>query len=230
MMPRLWVATVLIWSPTAALIATAADATTIPAPRPNVIVIMADAWVRESVCWIEAHARTESRPFFLLLTPHDIHVPRVPHERFQGTTRLGPRGDCIMELDWTVGEVTAAVDRLGLAADTLIVFCSDNGPVLDDGYKDDAVAKLGDHRAAGPFRDGKYSVYEGGTRTPFIARWPGRIAPGVSDAIVCTIDLATSVAAIIGATVPGRSAFTGMNSARGCPCPGAGVCPGTDPL
>jgi arylsulfatase A len=163
---------------------------------------LADAWVRESVCWIEAHARTESRPFFLLLTPHDIHVPRVPHERFQGTTRLGPRGDCVMELDWIVGEVTAAVDRLGLAADTLIVFCSDNGPVLDDGYKDDAVAKLGDHRPAGPFRDGKYSVYEGGTRTPFIARWPGRIAPGVSDAIVCTIDLATSVAAIIGATVP----------------------------
>lgn len=163
---------------------------------------LADTWAHESVCWIEAHAKQESRPFFLLLTPHDLHVPRVPHERFQGATALGPRGDCIVELDWTVGEVTAAVDRLGLAADTLIVFCSDNGPVLDDGYKDDAVAQLGDHRPSGPFRGGKYSVYEGGTRTPFIARWPGRITPGVSDEIVCTIDLATSVAAIIGATVP----------------------------
>jgi arylsulfatase A-like enzyme len=166
---------------------------------------LAAAWVRESICWIEAHAQQQSRPFFLLLMPHDIHVPRVPHERFQGTTGLGPRGDCIMELDWTVGEVTTAVDRLGLAADTLIVFCSDNGPVLDDGYKDDAVAQLGDHRPSGPFRGGKYSVYEGGTRTPFIARWPGRITPGVSDEVVCTIDLSTSVAAIIGATVPAHA-------------------------
>jgi arylsulfatase A len=69
--------------------------------------------------------------------------------------------------------------------------------VLDDGYKDDAVEKLGDHRPAGPFRDGKYSVYEGGTRTPFITWWPGRIAPGVSDDIVCTIDLAASLAGLV---------------------------------
>ena len=90
----------------------------------------------------------------------------------------------------------------GVADNTLVVFCSDNGPVLDDGYKDDAVEKNGDHRAAGPFSGGKYSVYEGGTRTPFIASWPGTIEPGVSDEMVCTIDLAASLAALVEQPLP----------------------------
>lgn len=160
---------------------------------------LADAWVRESVAWIEAR---RDRPFFLFLAAHDIHVPRVPHERFRGATGMGPRGDCIVEFDWSVGQVVGAVERLGLADDTLVVVCSDNGPVLDDGYRDDAVEKLGDHRPAGPFRGGKYSVYEGGTRTPFIAWWPRRIAAGTSAEIVCTLDLGRSVAAVVGAAVP----------------------------
>jgi arylsulfatase A len=164
---------------------------------------LADAWVRESVRWIEAHSQ---EPFFLFLPSHDIHVPRVPHERFQGSTGMGPRGDCIVQLDWTVGQITAALDRLKRTDDTLVVFCSDNGPVLDDGYQDGAAERLGSHKPAGPFRGGKYSVFEGGTRTPFIARWPGRIAPGTSDEIVCTIDLAQSVARIVGAEVP-KAAF-----------------------
>jgi arylsulfatase A len=160
---------------------------------------LADAWVRESVTWIEAHA---AKPFFLFLAPHDIHVPRVPHERFRGATGMGPRGDCIVEFDWTVGQVVAAIERAGVAESTLVIVCSDNGPVLDDGYKDDAVEKLGDHRPAGPFRGGKYGVYEGGTRTPFIAWWPGRVAPGVSDEVVCTIDLCRSIATLVEARVP----------------------------
>lgn len=163
---------------------------------------LADAWVAESVRWIKAHDKApDARPFFLFLASHDIHVPRAAHERFQAATPLGPRGDCIAQLDWTVGEVTAALERLGIAKDTLVIFCSDNGPVLDDGYKDDAVEKLGDHAPAGPFRGGKYSVYEGGTRTPFIAWWPGRIAPGESDEIVCTIDLAASLATLAGQAI-----------------------------
>jgi arylsulfatase A len=160
---------------------------------------LADAWVAESVRWIEAHA---AAPFFLFLATHDIHVPRVPHDRFRGATSIGPRGDCIVEFDWTVGQVVAAIERLGLADDTLVIVCSDNGPVLDDGYRDDAVEKLGDHRPAGPYRDGKYSVFEGGTRTPFIVRWPGKVAPGVSTEIVCTLDLGRSLAALVAATVP----------------------------
>ena len=186
---------------------------------------LADIWVAESVRFIESCVRDDKeRPFFLYLASHDIHVPRVAHERFQGATPLGPRGDCIVQLDWTVGEVMKAVERLGIAKDTLVVFCSDNGPVLDDGYRDDAVEKLGDHAPAGPFRDGKYSVYEGGTRTPFFAWWPGRIAPGVSDEIVCTIDLAASLARLTGQPIPNGSfpdsvdvlaALLGTGDARG---------------
>lgn len=159
---------------------------------------LADAWVDESVRWMEAHA---AQPFFLYFAAHDIHVPRMPHERFQGKTSLGYRGDAIVELDWCVGKLMDALQRLNLDENTLVVFCSDNGPVLDDGYKDGAVEKLGDHRPAGPFSGGKYSVLEGGTRTPFITRWNGRIAPGVSDEMVCTIDFAGSFAALTGQTV-----------------------------
>jgi arylsulfatase A-like enzyme len=144
---------------------------------------LADAWVAESVRFMESCATGASRrPFFLYLASHDIHVPRAAHERFQGATPMGPRGDCIKELDWTVGQVLEAIDRLGIANDT-----------------------LGDHQPAGPYRDGKYSVYEGGTRTPFITWGPGRVAPGVSDEIVCTIDLPASLARLAGRTVEAGS-------------------------
>lgn len=160
---------------------------------------LADEWVKRSVAWIEAN---RERPFFLFFASHDVHVPRMPHERFQGKTALGYRGDSIAQLDWCVGELMAALDRFGLTDNTLIVFCSDNGPVLDDGYADGAVEKLGAHQPAGPFSGGKYSVLEGGTRTPFITRWPGRIPAGVSDEVVCTVDLPASLAALAGANVP----------------------------
>jgi len=169
---------------------------------------LADAWVRESNRWIEAN---KERPFFLYFASQDIHVPRVAHERFQGRTTLGPRGDCIVQLDWCVGELMKTLDRLGLAEKTLVVFCSDNGPVLDDGYKDDAVEKLGDHQPAGPFRGGKYSVWEGGTRTPFITRWKGRIAPAVSDEIVSTVDFAGSFATLTGQSPAANGCLDSLN-------------------
>jgi arylsulfatase A len=93
------------------------------------------------------------------------------------------------------------LERLKIAENTLVILCSDNGPVLDDGYKDQAVEKLGDHKPSGPYRGGKYSVYEGGTRTPFIASWKGKILPGVSDEMVCTIDIAASFAALTGTPI-----------------------------
>lgn len=160
---------------------------------------LADEWVKQSNSWIEAN---KHRPFFLYFASHDIHVPRIAHERFQGQSTLGPRGDCILQLDWCVGELTKTLDRLGLAEKTLVVFCSDNGPVLDDGYMDMAVEKVADHEPAGPFRGGKYSVWEGGTRIPFITRWKGRIVPGVSDEVVCTVDLAASFASLTGQQLP----------------------------
>ena len=160
---------------------------------------LADAFTAEARRWIEAN---KDHPFFLFFASPDIHVPRIAHERFQGKTPLGPRGDVIVQFDWCVGEIVKAIDDLGLKEETLIVLCSDNGPVLDDGYKDDAVERLGEHRPSGPFSGGKYGVFEGGTRTPFITRWPGRIQPGVSDAIVCTIDFAASFAALAGQPLP----------------------------
>ena len=160
---------------------------------------LADKWVEKSIEFIEAN---QSQPFFLFFASHDLHVPRMPHERFQGATPMGYRGDAIVQLDWCVGELVKTLERLDIADNTLVVFCSDNGPVLDDGYKDGAVEKLGDHQAAGPYSGGKYSILEGGTRTPFITWWPGTIKPGVSDEIVCTIDLSASAAALAGATIP----------------------------
>ena len=156
---------------------------------------LADEWVKQSNAWIEAN---KDDPFFLFFSSHDLHVPRMPHERFHGTSKLGFRGDAIVQLDWCVGELMKTLERLKLAENTLVVFCSDNGPVLDDGYKDGAIEKNGDHKPAGEFSGGKYSVYEGGTRTPFITYWKGRIAPAQSDELVCTIDLAASCAALAG--------------------------------
>jgi arylsulfatase A len=169
---------------------------------------LADTWAREARSWIAAN---RERPFFLFLASQDIHVPRVAHERFQGSSLLGPRGDCILQFDWLVGEVMAALEEQGLTRNTLVVLCSDNGPVLDDGYRDRALEKLGDHRPAGPFSGGKYSVLEGGTRTPFITRWPGRIAPGVSDALVSTIDLAASLAALVNEPIRDHGCLDSMN-------------------
>jgi arylsulfatase A-like enzyme len=160
---------------------------------------MADVFTREAVSYIE---RQDGKPFFLYFATHDPHVPRVPHPRFVGRTGMGPRGDAIVQTDWSVGEILAALDRRGLAKNTLLIFTSDNGPVVDDGYKDDAVAKLGKHRPAGPFRGGKYSHFEGGTRVPFLVRWPERIKPGVSAALVSQVDFLASLAALTGRPLP----------------------------
>ncbi|MEM1061820.1 MAG: sulfatase-like hydrolase/transferase, partial [Planctomycetota bacterium] len=164
---------------------------------------VADRFAAEACGFI---LRNATEPFFLFFASQDIHVPRMPHERFQGTTPHGFRGDAIMQLDYTVGVIRECLKEAGVADETMIVFCSDNGPVLDDGYKDGAVEKLGDHKPAGPYRGGKYSPYEGGTRTPFITYWPGTIPAGeVSDLVVSTIDLPRSLPALAGVTVADSS-------------------------
>ncbi len=162
-----------------------------------------DTFLREAQGFIE---RSKDAPFFLYYATHEPHVPRVPHPRFIGETKMGPRGDAIAQLDWSVGEILATLDRLGLAGNTLVLFSSDNGPVVDDGYRDEAVAKLGEHQPAGVLRGGKYSNFEGGTRVPFIVRWPARVKPGVSAALVCQVDLLASFAALTGQTLPADAA------------------------
>ena len=169
---------------------------------------LADKWVEQSKAWI---SEQQGEPFFLFFASHDLHVPRMPHERFQGQSRTGLRGDAIVQLDWCVGELVAHLEAEGLTQDTLIVFCSDNGSVLGDGYKDRAAELLHDHRPTGPYSGGKYSVKEGGTRTPFITCWPGVIAPGSSEALVCTIDLATSLANYLGVDVPSDACLDSLD-------------------
>ena len=169
---------------------------------------MADTFTANATAFIE---RERGRPFFLYFATHDIHVPRVPHPRFVGQTTMGPRGDAIVQFDWCVGQILATVDRLGLAADTLVILTSDNGPVLDDGYRDDAVARIGDHRPAGPLRGGKYSIFEGGTGVPFIVRWPARVGPGVSHALISQVDLCATLAALTGQSLPAGAAPDSVN-------------------
>ena len=159
---------------------------------------MADVITAEAVDFIE---RKKDEPFFLFFSLHDIHVPRVPHPRFAGLSGMGPRGDVILQTDWCVGEILNTLDRLGLAENTIVMFSSDNGPVIDDGYEDQAVELLGDHNPSGPFRGGKYSAFEAGTRVPFVLSWPGRVAPSVSDALVSQVDLMGSLAALTGITL-----------------------------
>lgn len=147
--------------------------------------------------------QNKDRPFFLYLATHNIHVPRVPNPKFKGASDCGVRGDTIVEFDWTVGQVLDTLDRLKLSENTLLIVTSDNGGVLDDNGPD-KVHGVGDpdasngHRCNGVLRGTKGSVYEGGTRVPFIARWPGRIKPGVSDAMVCHVDMLSTCAALTG--------------------------------
>lgn len=154
---------------------------------------MADIFTEKAVSFIEKH---QAEPFFLYFSTQDIHVPRVPHERFAGKSGMGPRGDVILQLDWTVGQVMQTLDRLNLTKNTLVIFSSDNGPVVDDGYQDQAVELLNGHTPAGSLRGGKYSAFDAGTRVPFIVRWPGQVKAGVSNALVSQIDLLASFAAL----------------------------------
>ena len=147
----------------------------------------------------------KDKPFFLYYGLHQPHVPRVPNQKFAGKSGMGPRGDVILEADWCVTEFLKEMDRLGLTENTLVVFTSDNGPVLDDGYQDRAVELVGDHKIAGPYRGGKTSMYDGGTCVPFMLRWPAAVKPAVSDALVCQMDLLASLAALTGQSYPDKT-------------------------
>lgn len=138
------------------------------------------------------------KPFFLFFSFHDIHVPRLPNPRFKGKSTMGARGDAIVQMDWMTGEIIKELEKRGLAENTLVIFTSDNGPVLNDGYEDLARELVGSHKPGGPMRGGKYSAYEAGTRVPTIAYWPGKIKPGISNALVSQVDLYASLARLVG--------------------------------
>lgn len=155
---------------------------------------IADRITEKAVSFIKENSK---KPFFLYFATNDIHVPRSPNDRFIGKSGMGVRGDAILEFDWSVGEVLNTLDSLGLTDNTLVIITSDNGPVVDDGYKDQAVELLGDHKPWGNMRGGKYSIFEAGTRVLGVARWPNHIkAKSVSDAAISQVDLFASFAAL----------------------------------
>lgn len=160
---------------------------------------MADHFINKVKSYITAH---KEQPFFLYYALQQPHVPRTPHPRFEGKSGLGPRGDAIVEADWCVGELMKTLKEEGILENTLIIFSSDNGPVLNDGYYDDAVEKNGTHRASGDLRGGKYSLFEAGTRVPFITYWKEKIRAGTSDALISQLDLMSSLSKLIDAELP----------------------------
>ena len=155
---------------------------------------IADVITDKAKNFITAH---KDEPFFLYMGTQDVHVPRVPHPRFAGKSGLGVRGDVILQLDWTVGEIMHTLDSLGIADNTIFVFCSDNGPVIDDGYQDQAHELLNGHTPMKHYRGGKYSAFDAGTRIPFIVRWPNGIKPGKQQALFSMIDVYASFAALL---------------------------------
>ena len=164
---------------------------------------IADSIADYALRWIAATQQPEDsahRPFFMYLCTNDVHVPRWPHERFRGQSPMGLRGDAIVQLDWTVGQIMDGLHKLGIADNTLVILTSDNGPVLDDGYADDAESLAGTHRPGGPWRGGKYSAFEAGSAVPFIVSWPagGVRRGGESRALISLIDGVRSLAPIAG--------------------------------
>ena len=161
-------------------------------------VDMADHFLGKAQDYVRKH---KDKPFFLYYALQQPHVPRIPNPRFVGKTNLGPRGDVIVEADWCVGEFMRTLEEEGILENTLIIFSSDNGPVLNDGYFDDAVERIGNHDQNGGLRGGKYSLFEAGTRVPFITYWKGKIEPEKSNALICQLDILASLAELTGADV-----------------------------
>jgi len=151
-------------------------------------------------------------PFFMFFAFNEIHVPRIPNEKFIGKSTMGVRGDALVQMDWMAGKILDALKERGLMENTLVIFSSDNGPVLNDGYEDQAVELLGNHQPAGPFRGGKYSIYEGGNRMPTISYWPGVIPPGkTNNALWSQTDLFASLAELSGYQIEAAAAKDSEN-------------------
>lgn len=155
----------------------------------------------EALGVIDSHARTNRdsrKPFLLYFAPTAPHTPWLPAPEFVGKSGAGMYGDFTMMVDAEIGRILDALDKSGLAEDTLVIFTSDNGPVW---YETD-VERLG-HASAGGWRGMKSDAWEGGHRMPFIVRWPGRVKAGtVSEQTICFTDLLATFAEIGGASLP----------------------------
>ena len=171
---------------------------------------MADVLVKQASKFIAKH---KEEPFFLFYSSQDIHVPRTPHPRFQGKTKLGYRGDAMVQLDWAVGAITKTLENFGLDQNTIVIFTSDNGPTYDNGYKDGTTVVGTEsevdrgHDASGKWHGGKNTIFEGGTRVPMMIRWPTRVQAGkTSAALFSQIDFVRSFARLLNVELPGGQA------------------------
>ncbi|MCX7887501.1 MAG: arylsulfatase, partial [Verrucomicrobiae bacterium] len=179
-----------------------AKAIAIDAPR-RVNERVMDVLTEKAVRWLEQ--QKPDRPFFLYFTPVAVHNPITPSKATAGTSAAGPYGDWIHELDRSVGAILDALDRLGFAQNTLVLFTSDNGGVFKPFITDSLQTKAfhAGLRVNGPLRGGKHNIWEGGFRVPFIVRWPGHAPAGtVCDEMVSVADLVATTAAILGVELP----------------------------
>ena len=161
-----------------------------------------DANLVERSCDFIARQHASGKPFFLYLPLVHLHFPTLPHRDFQGRSGQGDFADAMMEMDHRVGQVVDEIERLGLAQETLFIFCSDNGPEFRAPYRG----------TAGPWRGTYHTAMEGSLRVPCILRWPGRIAPGgVSNEMVHVTDLFATLAAVAGAAVPTDRPIDGID-------------------
>ena len=164
--------------------------------------------VNKTRAFIGEHARSQA-PFFVYLALTSPHTPLVPTTEWQGKSGLGAYGDFVMETDWALGEVLAALDENGVADNTLVVFTSDNGCAPYIGAQQ--LEQQG-HFPSAQFRGYKADIWDGGHRIPFIARWPGKVKAGTqSDQLICLTDLLATCAAIVGATLPDGAGEDSVN-------------------
>ena len=167
-------------------------------------------FLRKSREFLEQHVKTKpGKPFFLYHSMQAVHLPSFPAEQFKGKTQAGPHGDFIFEMDYIVGELLKTLEDLGVADNTLVIFASDNGPEVQSVIE---MRKTYGHDGARPWRGVKRDQWEGGHRTPFIVRWPGKVPPGTtSDQLLSLTDVMATCAEITGATLPNNAAEDSYN-------------------
>ena len=167
-------------------------------------------FLEKSLRFLENHVKkSPKKPFFLFHSTQAAHLPSFPADAFKGKTKAGPHGDFIFELDHVVGELLEALEKHGLADNTLVMFSSDNGPEVPT-----VISMRSDHKHDGarPWRGVKRDNWEGGHRVPFIARWPGKIKPGsTSKQTICLSDLVATCAAIVETDLPNDAAEDSYN-------------------
>lgn len=186
-------------------------------PRPNRIGLMQDPacardkvddiYVAKAIRFIEEHEKNhQDKPFFVYLPLNAIHGAVAVPKRFAGKSELAYREDKILWANESVGKLLAALDRMKLAEDTLVLFTADNGPI------NSPKARQKGHHAAGPYRGLKTNAWDGGTRVPFLARWPDNIPAGATtDHLIGLTDVLATIAEVCGAPLPGDAGPDSVN-------------------